>query len=135
MYLTKVSVRESKISGKGVFSLEDIKKDSIVWKFEPTHDKSLSIEEFDKLDDVSKTNLLRVAYLSSITNRWIYPPDGDSALFTNHSEANNLSVVFDKSISEEPVFKANRDIKVGEELTVNYLEFDNRPKDKVLDFE
>lgn len=127
MYLTKISVQDSTIEGKGVFSLEDIKKDSIVWKFDPTHDKSLSPSEFEKLDADSKTALLRVAYLSNKSNRYIYPPEEDPARFTNHSETNNLSVVSDESISEEPVFVANRDIQEGEELTVNYTEFDTQP--------
>ncbi len=115
------------IEGKGVFSLEDIKKDSVVWKFDSTHDKSLSPSEFDKLDTESKTALLRVAYLSEKSNQYIYPPEEDPARFTNHSETNNLSVVSNESISEEPIFVANRDIKMGGELTVNYTEFDTQP--------
>lgn len=127
MYLTKISVKDSTIEGKGVFSLEDIKKDSVVWKFDPTHDKFLSPSEFEKLDADSKTALLRVAYLSEKSNRYIYPPEEDPARFTNHSETNNLSVVSDESISEEPIFVANRDIQAGEELMVNYTEFDTQP--------
>ena len=127
MYLTKISVRDSIIEGKGVFSLENINKNSVVWKFDSTHDESLSPLEFEKLDADSKTALLRVAYLSKKSNQYIYPPEGDPARFTNHSEANNLSIISDQSISEEPVFVANRNIQAGEELTVNYTEFDTQP--------
>jgi SET domain-containing protein len=126
MYLTKISVRDSAIEGKGVFATEDIRKNSIVWKFDHTHDQSLSPDEFDRLDTSSKTELLRVAYLSPNSNRWVFPPDEDPARFTNHSEKNNLSVVFDDSISEEPIFIANKDIRAGDVLTVNYSEFDAR---------
>lgn len=55
---------------------------------------------------------------------WVYPPEGDPAEFTNHSMNSNLSVVYNKQVSPEPYFVANRDILAGEELTNNYHEFD-----------
>jgi len=127
MYLTKIFVQSSSIEGKGVFAAEDIKKDDIVWKFNHAHDQSLSLDEFEKLGTDEKTELLRVAYLSPSSNRWIFPPEQDPARFTNHSETNNLSVIFDAAISEEPFFAANKDIQAGEELTVDYSEFDATP--------
>jgi SET domain-containing protein len=60
----------------------------------------------------------------------VYPPKDDTACFTNHSHSNNLSAVFDRRISVEPIFVANRDIKKGEELTDNYLEFGTELKDE-----
>lgn len=132
MYLIKVSVKESRIEGKGVFADEAIKKDAIVWKFDVTHDKSLSKEEFDKLNEEQKTTLLRVAYFSSKSNLWVFPPENDPALYTNHSTSNNLSAIYNEDLSQEPLFKANRDIRVGEELTVDYTEFDTRPEKQVL---
>lgn len=127
MYLTKIFVQSSSIEGKGVFAAEDIKKDDIVWKFNHAHDHSLPLDEFEKLGTNEKTELLRVAYLSPSSNRWVFPPEQDPARFTNHSEANNLSVIFDAAISEEPFFVANKDIQAGEELTVDYSEFDATP--------
>ena len=135
MYLVKVEAKDSPIEGKGVFALEDIKEGTIAWKFDPSHDQSMSSEDFEALDDKSRTQLLRVAYLSKSSGRWVYPPNDDPALFTNHSESNNLSVAHDTAISGEPFFRANRDIRSGEELTVNYTEFDARPEDQVLDWE
>jgi SET domain-containing protein len=44
----------------------------------------------------------------------------DISYFLNHSDKPNLDV---KEINEETVFTANRAIKPGEELTVNYKEF------------
>jgi hypothetical protein len=128
MYLVKIAVKKSDIEGKGVFALEDIKKGSITWKFDPLSDKSLAPREFEALDAKTRETLLRVAYLSPTSHRWVYPSQNDSASFTNHSKKNNQSVIFDESISEEPFFQANRDIKMGEELTVDYGEFDARPK-------
>lgn len=127
MYLVKAVIQNSTIEGKGAFAASNISKGTVVWKFDSSHDRSLSPEEFGALDDAEKAKLQRVAYLSSNSNRWVFPPDDDPARYTNHSEANNLSVVFDNSVSGEPIFVANRDIHAGEELTVNYAEFDARP--------
>ncbi len=125
MYLYKVEVKKSKIEGKGVFALEKIKKDSIVWKFEPNQDNSISQEEFEKLSKEKKKELKKTGYLSPISMEWIFPPKNDPACFTNHSSTmNNLSAVFNPEISKELFFKTNRDISIGEELIVNYLEFD-----------
>lgn len=129
MYLIKVTAKKSSIHGKGCFTLEDIKSDDIVWKFDPNHDRTLTRAEFDALSDKNKKEIRRVAYISKHTNRWVYPPANDPALFTNHSKENNLSAVFNDSISEEPFFVANRDIKAGEELTNNYTEFDDLTTD------
>ncbi len=125
MYLYKVEIKKSKIEGKGVFALEKINKGSIVWKFDLKHDLSISQEDFKKLDKEKRKEVEKAGYLSSISKKWIFPPENDPALFTNHSSSiNNLSAVFDSKVSPEPFFKANRNILAAEELIVNYLEFD-----------
>ncbi len=125
MYLVDVEVKESSIDGKGVFALEDIKMNSIVWIYTEGHDKKVSKDEFDKLDEKTKSELLRIAYLSPTSGMWAMPPFDDPACYTNHSaDSHNTSVVVDENISDEPFFVANRDINSGEEITNNYLEFD-----------
>lgn len=128
MYLVKVEVKESPIHGKGVFTLQKIAKGEIVWKFDPSHDKTLSVEEFERLDETEQESLKRVAYLSGSSDKYIFPPENDPALYTNHSRDNNLSVLVDDKISPEPYFVANKDIDDGEELTNNYTEFDDALK-------
>ena|SRR3990167_8422203 len=128
MYLFPVEVKNSKIDGKGVFALSKIPKAEIVWKFVTGHDNALSIDEFNKLSDRAKTELMRVAYLSKTTNRYVFPPENDPANFTNHSKDFNLSVRVNATISEEPFFVANKDIEIGDELTNNYSEFDEKIK-------
>ena len=125
MYIVKVEVRDSEIDGKGVFTLQDISKGDVVWKFDLSHDQVMSPEAFSKLSENEKEKLLRVAYLSRRTKQWVYPPAGDAAEFTNHSKENNLSVMYNPDISEEPIFFANRNISSGEELTNNYNDFDD----------
>ena len=126
MYIVAVEVRQSSIDGKGVFALEDIKKNSIVWQYTEGHDKKMTNEQFESLDIDTKTELLRVAYLSPTSGMWVMPPIGDPACYTNHNPgAYNTSVIIDKKVSDEPLFVANRDVAKGEEVTNNYLEFDD----------
>ena len=117
-----------------VKNFENTEKGEKMAKSQQKFLEGLRAEDFDKLNDKIKGSLLRIAYLSPKTSRWAYPSEEDPAQFTNHSEKNNLSVFFDEAVSEEPFFTANRDIPVGEELTVNYTEFDARPC-KVLEWE
>lgn len=132
MYLVTVSIKKSPIDGDGVFAESNIPKDTIVWQYTDGHDKKMTKEEFDSLDAGRKKELQRIAYLSPTTDHWVMPPDNDPACFTNHSpDTFNTSVVVDKTVSDEPIFVANRDISAGEEITNNYLEFDeNSTTDK-----
>ncbi|MFM2340047.1 MAG: hypothetical protein RLZZ360_683 [Candidatus Parcubacteria bacterium] len=125
MYQIPVEIKASKINGQGVFALSLIPKGTLVWIFDENHDKTLVKEDFDKLSPEEQLALRRVAYLSATTGRWVYPPENDPALYTNHSPDNNISVAFDKNLSQEPFFVANQDISIGEEITNNYHEFDS----------
>ena len=128
MYLTKIEKKVSTISSHGVFALEKIQKGTIVWKYDKNHDKAITVSEYNSLDEKEKETLTHVAYLSATSGMYIYPPENDPARFTNHSTSNNLTVIVDTNISEEPYFVANRDIDVGEEITNNYMEFDEAIK-------
>ena len=132
MYTVKVEIRNSNIDGKGVFALEFIPKGTIVWKYTEGHDKKIPRQEFNALNESTKTLLQRVAYLSPTTNMWVIPPDSDPACYTNHDPDNfNTSVSFEQEISDEPLFRANRDISPNEEITNNYTDFDkNSTRDK-----
>ncbi len=125
MYLVPVYTKPSEIEGKGVFTSQKIKKGEIAWKYVAEHDKSISVEDYEKLDGEEKKYMEKVAYLSASSGKYIFPPENDPALYTNHNPtSNNLTVVTDSKISPEPYFVANRDILPDEELTNNYLEFD-----------
>lgn len=126
MYTVPVSIRESIIEGRGVFAETNIKQGAVVWQFTEGHDKKMTTQEFDALDEPTKTELQRIAYLSPSTNMWVIPPQDDAACYTNHDPYSyNTSVIFDENISDEPIFIANRDIKAGEEITNNYTDFDS----------
>ncbi|MDP4009759.1 MAG: SET domain-containing protein [Candidatus Shapirobacteria bacterium] len=124
MYKISVKVSPSSIEGEGVFTNEDIPKNNIVWIYKSGYDLIMSKEDFKKLPSEEKSRIEKIGYLSPWSNRWVFPPENDAAQFTNHSRKNNLSTVYNKKISEEPYFIANRDIRADEELTNNYYEFD-----------
>ena len=125
----KILAKKSEIDGMGVFADEHIERGTVVWKFEPTHDCVLTAKEYTALSKEERETLSRVAYLSSTTGNYVFPPEGDPANYTNHNgEKSNLTVYFDLHISLEPYFVANRDIKMGEEITNNYHEFDEAIK-------
>ncbi len=125
MYLLPVIVKKSAIEGSGVFAEVDIRESKIVWKFEPEHDLSMTTEDYDGLDEAQKAEVRKVGYVSPTSGQWVYPPVGDAARYTNHSEVNNnLTAVFDAMISNEPFFVSKKNIVRGEELIVNYVEFD-----------
>lgn len=125
MYLVPIETRKSTIEGTGVFTLEAIKKGTVVWKYVAGHDQSLSVVDYEKLDESSKQYMKKVAYLSPTSGQYVFPPENDPALYTNHDASHhNLTAIMDKNISPEPHFIANRDITPGEELTNNYHEFD-----------
>ena len=135
MYIFKILITKSGIEGSGVFANQDIPKGSIVWKFVPDHDLTLSLEDFEKLDSETKAEIRKVAYVSPTSGRWVYPPKSDPARYTNHSEiSNNLSATFDRTISDEPFFVTNTDVTKGTELTVNYKEFDDSIKQTIPDW-
>ena len=128
MYVVKVRIAKSKIDGKGVFAIEKIPKGKIVWLYDPLQDLSVTQEEFTKLDKVEKARFYHSAYLSPWSGLWICPPPDEAANYTNHSLQNNTTVKYDASISSEPYFIANHNIKIGEEITNNYYEFDEITK-------
>lgn len=125
MYKFKLVVKDSKIEGKGSFADEEISKGSIVWEYKEGYDRTMSQEEFSNLSDEDQAHYERIAYLSPTSNLWVFSPENDPGNYVNHHpEDYNLDTVVDLSKSPEPMYVANRDIKKGEELMSNYLEFD-----------
>lgn len=96
--------------------------------YRKSRDIKIAPEDYQKLPDEQKAAMEKTGYLSPASGMWVFPPPDDPACYTNHSQANNMSAKFDPKFSDEPYFVANRDIKSGEELTNNYLEFDEISK-------
>ncbi len=121
MLLVKTYIAPSKIEGIGLFAGEDIKKGTLTWKYEPNFDYALSPGQVEKMPDLTKNFIKRYGTLS--VESGLYIMCGDDARFTNHSNRPNLDAV-KKDGEQEKVAIANRDIKKGEELAIDYRVID-----------
>ena len=112
MLVVKTSLKEFKGKGIGLVAEQDIKKGESTWKFNQVIDHYIKekditeeMKEFFKIYGCKKDG----TYLLNI----------DNARFTNHSKNPNT-----KSLGEEKDNIAIKDIKPGEEITINYEEIE-----------
>jgi|SRR3989344_5812932 len=118
MLLVKTKIGPSKINGIGLFADEFIQKGALVQKFIDGVDLEIEQELVDSLPEPVKSAVLHYAYKNKLIGKYIL--NSDDVRFLNHSDNPNL--IGDESNKEADI--AARDIKKGEELTVNYTEFD-----------
>lgn len=116
----KYKLDKSPIHGIGLFADQDIKKGQLLFTGSPL-DINLPKEEFEKLDEKEKTELRWWGFFDK--NVGIWHSDFDVSKFINHSV--DGTVIQDPN-HEDTYLIAARDIKQGEELTQNYLEFESR---------
>lgn len=116
----KYKLKNSKIHGVGLFADENIKKGALVYTASPLLDVNISRERFEFLDDKEKQEIRWWGFWDEPNNVWHV--DFDVSKFINHSFEGNLTQ--DKS-KKDAYLIASRDIKLGEELTQNYLEFES----------
>ena len=110
MLLIKVTPGES-AHGTGLFAAQDIARGTVVWKFDPS---------VDSATEATADADMFYPYVSKQTGRLITP--GDDARHINHSSTPNLGTRYEDGIEEDINF-ALRDIKTGEELTLDYEGF------------
>lgn len=126
MLTIKASARPSKINGIGLFADEPIFKGTITWKFDPQFDVVFDPKDVKNFTPEQQVLIKRHGYLSTTSNKYIFPLD--DSRFTNHSSTNfNIDSVY---FPGEPEFcgVASRDIAVDEELLANYRAFDANDK-------
>jgi len=114
LFKTEVKVATDPKMGCGLFTLEFIPKDSIVWKF---------IEDVDVKISINKVKQMSISQQEFFEKYgWIkgdyYYSSCDLTSFINHSYSPNLD-------NTQEVTIALKDIKEGEELFTNYEEFDD----------
>ncbi len=122
MLLVKTSVRLSSIHGLGLFAAEPVRKGQAIWVYDSRIDSKVSKNDYEKFTESRKATVSHFAYRNE-QMQWIMC--GDGALFFNHSEAPNCEVNYtDKDFPDtrEGVTRTLKDIAVGEELTLSYLE-------------
>lgn len=121
MLLVKTYLAASKIEGIGVFAGEDIQKGTTTWKFEPGFDLAFSPEEVEEMPPLLQQFMKRYSVLSMVSGTYVLC--NDDARFMNHSATANLeSVVVEGGV--EKIARASRDIRKGEELTIDYRTID-----------
>ena len=122
MLTVKASVKPSKIQGLGLFADEKIPKGTVVWKFDSRFDIYFDLEEVDKMSEQQKYFLNRYAPISTNTGKYILSVD--DSRFTNHSSLHSNTDTIDSPGEPEKIAIANKDIEKGEEILMNYHDFD-----------
>lgn len=105
MSITKVKVKDSLISGKGLFATQTIRKGEAVLQWHP---KVLTKEQAAKLPKDEQEHYL---YPDVDKMLWMQPPER----YVNHSCESNTHVVGQSDV-------ASRDILPGEEITSDYMD-------------
>lgn len=117
MMLVKTYVAPSGIEGVGVFAGEAIAKGTTLWRFDARFDRTLTIEELEALPEGVRAFLEKYSYPHH-AEEGIIVLELDNGRFMNHSTEPNTD------FSQMDFGYALRDIKAGEELTCDYVEFD-----------
>jgi SET domain-containing protein len=111
---TEVKESNNKEFGMGLFAKEFIPINSIVWEFVTGIDIKISQNIFDKLKTIHKQYFKKYGWKEG---NFIYS-SCDLTNFINHNTNPNLICSGEFTI-------ANKDIKQGEELFINYQKFDD----------
>ena len=121
MLRVKTYLDKSPIHGIGVFADEFIPKDTLVWEMSSL-DMMINKEYFKTLPETAQEFIFIHGdwdkQLQMITMSF------DNDKFMNHSFAPNIRFDNQKTF-------ADRDIQKGEEMTINYYEFDESAEDKL----
>lgn len=117
MMLVKTSLKPSSIHGIGLFAEQDISSGTVIWKFNEIVDKKITSNELKSLPNIAQTFLSNHSFFQD----GFYILCGDNGRFINHSETPNIG-------DEEGVSAALRDIKIGEEITDNYNNYEIEPQ-------
>jgi hypothetical protein len=117
----KYKLDKSTIHGIGVFAEQDIQKGDIIFTASPVLDVNIAQDQFNLLKEAEK---LEVKYWGFwMESEKVWHVDFDHIHFINHSFKANTTQDF---YHPEAYLIASRDIKQGEELTQNYLEFETK---------
>lgn len=120
MLYQKTCIGNSDIQGIGLFATEDIRRGTLVWRFESGFDIRYTDEFVKLLPKMPREFIYKYAY-SHDGYHYLCADDGR---FMNHSETPNLECVSSASgiyIGDWSLV----DIKAGDELTIDYRTFED----------
>ena len=112
-------LKSSELHGVGLFADQDITAGALVYTASPLLDLNITQEQFNSLTQEEKDEVTWWGFFDQPSQMWHV--DFDVSKFINHSYQPTVSQ--DKQ-HDEAYLVATRDIKKGEELTQNYLEFE-----------
>src|SRR4030067_462900 len=116
----KYKLDKSELHGIGLFTEENIKKGQVIYTASPLLDVNISSEQFNSLDEQEKNEIRYWGFWDAANKVWHV--DFDNSKFINHSFTPNL--IQDPNYIDAHLV-AKSDIRKGEELTQNYLEFES----------
>ena len=122
MLLVKTKIGPSDIAGLGLFADQFIPKGLAVWKLMPGFDIVLTIEQIASLSEVAREQFVHYGHVDMFTGQHVLC--ADNARFLNHSDDPNICCCMSPTPDDEDIDVAVRDIRKGEELTINYKEYD-----------
>jgi SET domain-containing protein len=114
-------LKASELHGVGLFANEDIKSGQLIYTASPLLDLNITQDQFDSLAQKEKDEILWWGFFDQPSQMWHV--DFDVSKFINHSY--DATATQDQS-HDEAYLVASRDIRSGEELTQNYLEFESQ---------
>ncbi len=127
MMLVETRLAPSAIHGIGLFAAQFIPQGTKVWEFSPGFDLSIPQKNLSSLRRPALRHFLNIAYTSKKTGEYIYCCD--HAGYFNHSPSPNVRCVSVGEGDHEDICLTANDIAAGEEMTVDYREFDADPWD------
>jgi len=125
MLYVKTDIKPSSIHGIGHFASEDIPKGTLISKFKAGFDLFVTEAQYKALPQTAQTFLNHFGYWSDELDGYVCLADNHR--FTNHSPTPNIGTV-GAIRGDDGNDIALRDIKAGEELTVDYRTFGEDPE-------
>lgn len=123
MFLVKTKLFETSHKGIGIEALQTIDKGTIIWKYCDRFNKIFTAEDLKHLTPIEQEFVDTYMYSNEQGYKVM---DLDNSRFMNHSNKPNCSFPYDSEYGY-----ALRDIKIGEELTCDYTEFDKGSKEEL----
>jgi uncharacterized protein len=124
MLLIKTKIGPSKINGIGLFADQFIPKGTVVWKFKNGFDIRFDENYPKTLEEPVRSYFATYTYQNPKTKNYVLCADNDR--FCNHSDNPNIGHI-ENPEDEDPMDIALSDIQPGEEMTLDYSQFDANP--------
>jgi SET domain-containing protein len=120
MLLVPTRLAQSSLHGLGVFAVAPIPKGTALWRFTPGLDMEFDASIVETLPEHVRQFFAHYGYLDKNVKRIVLC--FDDARFVNHSDTPNIATDYTQDAYGLDV--ALRDIAAGEELTMDYREFE-----------